>query len=547
MKYKNIVFLLMLLWQSNGFAQAIFETNKLVYASGEDAWFYVDNTGNQEKVMYVSLHTSANTLVKGEIYKLDHEFQATGAFYLPDTLPSGEYCIYAYTQAMLKDNSFIRKNIYLVNRFGEKEAFITEQGKIRKSFTDTSNTFSIGPFAKDQCLSVFTNYTKNKASGTFTVKNNSTDTLQGVLNISYSSGLDKCIQQLNVNEVGENHVEETLCVEQKGMTLKGKITDKNGIALAGKNVLLSFQGKSLAIKTALTDSKGAFTFLLPDFYGSRTVFVSVYEPIVNVPVEGFVLEVDPKWMGLEKPTLGTVENWLPDLDSLRANLITVEKAYGQNFTDTIIPLDTLGWQHRICGVPSFSVNTADYISFSTFYEMVNEIVPLLRIKYNNKTPYLYYYDNERNVGFENPFVWVDGVPLHALGAIRNWGTNKVESIKLQVRQRVVGSMAFENGMVMVNTRNHDFWGKESQLGVVAIKLQGFSLQKKHKPLLEKEESLPDFRQTILFSNLTIYPGEEVNLPFLPSLLEGDFIFQFTGANQNQIIKKAKGSLSLEKI
>lgn len=116
-----------------------------IYNSGDDIWFkaYVINPSDNRlsevtNNLHVELIAQDSVIVMNRTLRIEGGI-GNGDFILPDSIPSGEYRIRAYTNHMRNyyDNFFFIREIKIINPYDEVEGYVQDKQKI-KNKTDIS-------------------------------------------------------------------------------------------------------------------------------------------------------------------------------------------------------------------------------------------------------------------------------------------------------------------------------------------------------------------------------------------------------------------------
>tara|TARA_R110002051_G_scaffold269806_1_gene330062 strand:- start:29022 stop:30776 length:1755 start_codon:yes stop_codon:yes gene_type:complete len=514
-----------------------------------------DNTGllsDVSKIAYLKLVNENEEIVLNQKIKLING-KGNSNFFLPSTIPSGNYKLIAYTKWMLNNgNSYFYSNdITIVNPYTSNQAVfrnknvgITEDSSIITSKTE-NNTIANSALSID--LGENTYATRQPINLKITAS-----TVEGLGNYSISVrkvdelGTKETLSSLNFkNSYPEkSKVDHLILPELRGELFVGELSASNdSLSIKNKSVALSFPGKDYLFKTATSDANGRFYANVEEDYTAEDVYVQV----MNNPFNEFEISLSSEEalnLSNLKFNKFTIHRDMETLIQERSIYNQIENAYYSSKPDTIL----IGKPNmRFYGEGTMNYVLDEYTRFSSIKETFVEVVEHVWIQQNKEG------QNEFHVRPIAPFVetgklplvFVDGILVQDHERLINLSSAQVESINISRNQHFYGTRAFQ-GVVDVVTFKSNFYENYYTPSMLSQKLfkpnesKNYYEQSYEGNLKESNKRLPDFRYQLLWTP-TIKMAEKVeNITFYSSDITGEFevsLEGFTNAGLPVSLKK----------
>jgi hypothetical protein len=290
--------------------------------------------------------------------------------------------------------------------------------------------------------------------------------------------------------------------EYYGHIVNGKIVnvtnDKPVSYTAG---YIAIPGKSIKLRTALSDSAGDIKFELINFYGSKEMVtetdtyrdsnyrVEISSPFSDnysgKPVPSFLISSSDNTAISDKNIYSQVQN-----------VYAGDKLNQFKKPD----LDTIPFY----GKPDATYLLDDYTRFSTLEEVLREyVLPVLVRKRDGRFHLPVFNEPNRDVFSDDPLALVDGVPVFDLNRLMTYDPLSIRKLDVITKKYDLGPLFFD-GIVSFTTYNGDFGGFEPDPKSTSINYEGLLLERKfYFPSYlsdeEKNSRVPDFRNLLYWS------------------------------------------------
>jgi len=552
----SVLLQIALLTKGSGNVFVYLQTDRFCYVSGDLAFIKIYHWENSNAIqinqtVYVDLVSSDSLFICGELLELSHGM-ASGYFTLPDTLQTGKYDFRVYTDRSKMDSNPVlaRTHLYISNRFGKNEILYYnsdstgEMGSNLNRSSDTIHPNALCSLTLKQDTVQVRKKVNLELDASFL---DGADAIRASLTVKPVSSIEQRVENENsrITDVfdKESIVASTVKPKQKlfrGVNIQGTlVNDSTGEPVSNAVVFLSFQDTILRFKYDLTDAKGNFKFTLTHAYGNRTAFLTAFKYPDLVPLEHVRFQIHDNFL---QPVLSStgekkMSGYHASSDTLNVLKSIISKAYQYQyfeFTETPL-LDTFSYeQHYFAGRFNDVVFPDDYVTLPDFVEVAREILPFVRYKKSGGKFRFSVLDGINNTVRREPLVLVDGIPLLDINKIADWGTLKIKRVEVRAEPRFYGDLFFDNGIILIWTKEHNFWALNStdanrEISIqfyepsISIKFPDYSVQHNY--------NLPDFRQTLYWNpDIQIDKNKSVNLEFYSSDEKGTFEIIFEGVS-----------------
>lgn len=425
------------------------------------------------KIAYVELIGENGTVIFRQKIGLENG-TGQGDFFIPVSVPSGNYKLIGYTQWMMNwgEESFFQGDVSILNPYTNvQKPFLADQD----ASGATENTPSIhlegGQKSKSVSsknggkveLALVGDTLSKREKVTMVMRSMDDESSFGRFSISVRR-YDSLYHLERANSIGfkeelDQSSEELLSPknvlpEIRGDLFSGTIgTDKPLLSLADQKVLFSMAGEEYDLKVLTTNEKGDFSFSLNNQYTSDTAVFQVlgherenytitlkeklYPDYSHFTFKKFALQPEMEKVILERSIHNQVEN-----------------AYFSAKPDTVKTAKK--------GIPFYGTNATvyhldDYTRFPTFKETIVEIVsniwvtrdksgkPTLRMGAKNSSSY--------KIGYQ-PLVIVDGHVLQDFDKLIQYDARNIKTISITKDLYMIGGRIFQ-GILDVETFEND--------------------------------------------------------------------------------------------
>lgn len=538
--------------------------NTSLLFSGEYLYYKVYNLNcesnelsNLSKIAYVELvDEDMQSIFKHKIRLVKSAGQSD--FFIPATVPSGNYKLLGYTQWMKNGNqdNFFQGDIAIINPYqSNQERILLEedtlklktsvQAKHKSILTEgvgTNNWKSDG-FEKDifnkRSKVVFSlkNFFDNYSEGTYSLSVRRIDTITTPIRPTSKKEFSKPGQQ-KTNDFWKEPNNRMFYPELRGELILGKITPKDSISSINNiEVAISIPGKEgHELKVINTDEDGRFYVNLEKEYNGTQAIVQVlgenrhnYNIVLDHGQSTNYPEMTFNKFGI------TPE--MEDIILERSVHNQIENGYFQIKSDTLKQVSPIEQSYEnIMTV----YNLDDYTRFSTISETLVEVVELVWATKTQKGGTFYVkehnYDTFLSPEF-SPLIIVDGILIQDQDHLLEYNARNVKSISFLRSKYVVGQKIFQ-GVLMVDTIDRDY--KSPELGEHIITVNLFKPEPDKKYYKQRYDETEggktvktlDFRYQLLWEPNLDVSSENEEVIFFTSDIVGDYELIIEGFTSN---------------
>jgi hypothetical protein len=564
------LFFLLLFWTTSLTAQQIMpveqvllHTDRQLYAAGETIWFKVflflgneDRLSDKSKVVYLELLNEQDVPV-AQLKILLQDGQGEGSIVLPESVPNGQYRLWAYTLAMRNYSSehFGQQLIYLVN----------PRQPILKNSADAKGILpSFRPEASQRQISAArrlnieidgagTSFTQ-RAPVTLEIQCTGPDGNPQVADLSVSVALKSpALMPIFDSEAPVFPILEPAVgeypLEEKGMVLRGRvINEQSGQGAPGIDLLLAFPGKRAVVYSAITDSAGRFSVTLPHLFGLKQLVIQFQEK----PARPLKIMLEEQFEQRPAKEVGNPRVLSQEWEAL-ANATGVNAQVGAAYQVFEPPArfgeDNLFEEVSFFGKPHRTFLLDDYTRFP-LPEFFFEVVPEVKIRGKYGEEQLSVTDREGDIITQyQPLLLVDGVPVLD------------QRTFLQINNKLIKSAEVIQSLIWLNPGK--FGGlvqlQSFEADARCFNLPETALQRSYLTLLprrlfeqpdypaEKEREIPDFRNT-LYWNARVKTNENgrATVSFSTSDVIGDYEIRVEAVSKKGYMGSGREKLLVEK-
>ncbi|MCD0468248.1 hypothetical protein [Flavobacterium sp. JAS] len=482
--------------------------NKSTILSDISEMAYIEIINNQKESVFKNKVRLKNGLGSGD-------------YFIPTTLPTGNYKIIAYTSWMLNNtqNNFSETDITIINPFQENINMIVDNAD-KKSNNDADET-------KNSINKTILGINKEKYSKREKASLIIPKTLESG-NYFLSIRKIDSIPALSDNKNGTINLylkqDLTVLPETRGEIVTGHISSKIANSdLSYKIVTLSIPGKNFIFKTTKTDRNGKFIFIID----KQTNTSDSYFQLSESDRENYSITIDkepsPDLSNLVFSNRTTISSKNLKAIQERSLATQIENVYFSQKKDSIIEsTDTAVFFESI----EKKYNLDDFDRFRTFKETIIEIVTELSFKDYNQVPSLYLADTRYNViqTSEPCVVLVDGLQIQDMNALYNYNAYQIQSISVVSAPYYYGPKLF-NGIVSIITKNKDFatiYSDKNILKTTILRPEPTKLYYTPKYESNTANRIPDYRYQLLWKPNIRLQNTEIIVPFYISDISGNF-------------------------
>lgn len=473
------------------------------------------NTSTISKMGYVEMVDATGKRIFKHKLRLENGL-GQGDFFLPPTVPSGNYKLLGYTQWMTngEKNHFFHQDISVVNPYQENQDAILVMpagedmpvGSIAESATNTnveSSLLSIdlpsNSYGKRGLVALKLNGLKSETSyGNYSV---SVRKIEGIGNASTKMNAVDYKNTYKNSVVNNNKAGKIIALpELRGELISGQITS-NGSPASNVDVAFSVPGRDYLFMVANTNSDGLFYINLNKEYDQENAYAQVLnETPANYEIK-FIESPSVATSGMDfhrfKITKAEKEAILE-----RSIYNQVENGYFTVKTDNVEDAPSI---QPFYGKPSGVYNLDDYTRFPTIRETLVEVVDDAWVKNTgggNAVFQVRSQDFSTNIN-ALPLVMVDGIIIQDHNDLVDDVAKKIQRISILKDQYYLGSQVFQGVIDMETVKGnfHETYYKNYLRSVRLFKAQPEKAYYKPVYSLDQEtktKRIPDFRDQLFW-------------------------------------------------
>lgn len=188
------------------------------------------------------------------------------------------------------------------------------------------------------------------------------------------------------------------------------------------------------------------------------------------------------------------------------------------------------------GVEMITINLADYINLSSFREVINEIVPSVRLKENNNQYRFTLFDDKAQISYENPLVLLDHIPVTDINELIKIHPAQIEKIEVMNHPYILGDYTIW-GLIVISTKTDNFGGIKLPEESAFLNYQTLQNTASFVPLefcdkLRETTSLPFFSTLLYWDPSCNSDSNTKTISFYTSDDQGEFDVIVRGVKSN---------------
>ncbi|WP_350285656.1 hypothetical protein [uncultured Croceitalea sp.] len=509
------------------------------------------NLSDISKIAYVELVGEKQNVVFKQKINLSDGL-GEGDFFIPVSVPSGNYKLIAYTKWMKNwgIGDFYQSNLVILNPYtNAQKTFLSDA--LTQSADTTSQYSSKKPSTSNKInyLNIINLGTdKNVYRKREKVSLNLRSLRNNLIDMgNYSLSVRK-VNELNnsssspimpIGKVFEESSSQPIenmffLPELRGNLVSGKIVaiDSSSI-VKNQKVIFSVPEKNYQLRVVTTNERGEFYFSLDETYEGENGMFQVW----GNNSEGFKILLDDE-TSIDYANLSfdkfRLEPAMKETIAKRSIHNQIENAYFSKKPDTI---RTIEKQKVFSGENVVSYLLDDYTRFPTVKETFVEVVSDVWISEGkNSDEYAFtvrgVYSSDYQTAYK-PLIIVDGIVLQDFKSLMDYGARKIKTVNVVRNKYVIGAQIFQ-GIIDIETFDNDFNLVMNNANVKTVVLDRPSAKKKYFKQVYTEEQIedysviPDFRHQLLWQPNIQFEGESMEIEFYTSDVSGAFEITLEG-------------------
>lgn len=475
-------------------------TDRSIYITGEQIQFSASiydsestTTSVESLILYCELVTPDGSIIANYKYLFTNSI-AEGCLKIPGDLLTGVYYVRAYTK--------------LMRTYGPQ---FYEYRQIRIINPDKLEVLSIEN-GRDIQEQQFTQVSENEINDLLLVSfEKSAYAPRDTISLSYKqvNGSSGRIKSMCLSIVPENSKSPVLLQsttaktfitgkeyypETRGLSLAGKLTEANSaVPVIDKKVNLSVIGQGRDFMVARSDTAGRFFFALPDYYGTRDLFLCAEK----TPSKAVKIWVDNDFctapFRLPSPEFSLTEQERATVLAMVQNI-----QISSHFQDSKKP-DSLASNEKMIafyGKPTTILYIDKYIQLPSLEEYFNELPSQVKVRKRKGESY-FAVQGSTEVSIYDPLVLIDWVAVDEPAKILAVSPQNIARIEVVNEDYVKGAEIY-GGIISIISRKGDFAGVDLPSTGIFVKYNMLADTKYVKKSNYTPANQPDARNTILW-------------------------------------------------
>ena len=511
------------------------------------------NASDLSKTAFVELIGEDGSSVFHHKIKLE-KGEGQGDFFLPTSVPSGNYKLVGYTNWMKNlENNFFEADMTIINPYKGDQRKLLEAGELQGSILPSFASEAEAEAHGSDLLSLRLDQESfgNRKQVRLILVPLKNEISKANLSVSVRK-MDRLRQQERKtaeafsedSEVSARNTDSVYLPHLRGQLISGRILpvdNSSSAALGNKKVALSIPSEKTFPEISATNSEGRFFFNLDTEMRNPDAVVEV----LGQQREEFKVELD-QTSGIDVSKLNfseyTLTKEMRDLIVERSLYNQIENAYFGVKPDT---LETAAAEEVYFDGAILNYDLDAYTRFKTVPETFVEIVNSAWITTNATGEKVF-----RVRGLQNnltmgvlPLVVVDGVIVQDHSSLINFDAGRIKNIGI-IRDKIFLGPEIFQGAVVVETIDKNFQEYYAPEYARRVQLMQPQVQKSYFQQVYSDETnnsrIPDFRYQLLWKPDLQLGTEEETLEFFTSDVDGTFevvVEGFTADGQPVFLRK----------
>lgn len=324
-----------------------------------------------------------------------------------------------------------------------------------------------------------------------------------------------------VNYLQPSRINNAWLPDYRGVTISGKVTNKlSKEPQADVDLYIATISDYPQLHIYHTNAKGEFISSLKHVEGAQNMFLCVRDEnesklkiFVNKDYSGDMPDYVFSPLMLDTSSTSFIKSLYisAQLDQHFNQDVTIAKP-----SDTLKPIRFTR--------PKIIIAIDDYIQLPSLKDVINELVPYVRVRQNKSISYLSVVDEMAQKTYEDPLVLLDNIPIFNIDALLNVDPNTIRHISVINRTVVYGDQLLQ-GIVMFESNTDNFGNIELPVSSTFFEFNAgqageIFAERKYDIPENKNERIPDFRNTLYWNSAVNFVNSESTVSFYTSDEEG---------------------------
>jgi hypothetical protein len=510
-------------------------SDRNLYVAGEKIFFSAfihnkDRIDNSEvsHVLYCEIVTSDGSKISAGKYMIENSF-AYGNLLIPSDITTGTYYLRAYTKFMRNEGpgGYYYSRIKIVNANRTEVQAVAADDVMSEEFL-AANDLKIG----DSLFIISSDKLRYASRDTVIISFKSKGTIHNQWKgLSVSVVPEFSIFNGNINLTENIQSEKSIIYfpETKGISITGKLSDnKTGNAMPDTRVNLSIIGKGRDFMAMKTDTEGRFYFALPDYSGTRDLFLCAEntgnsEPKllvdndfckipIHIPTSTFALSPNERTAAYNMAINLQLEEYF------RVDTIKDEDGYATE-------------EHAFYGKPNEVLYIDNYVQLPTLEEYFNGLPTLVKVRKRQGEKYFKILGPQTDLTEFDPLVMVDLVAIVDPTKILAIPPSNISRIEIVNGLYVKGDQTY-GGIINIISKRGDFAGIDLPSSGIFINYGFYSEEKQSQQAKQLRKHSPDTRNTIFWEpHLMLNQDNTSKVSFMTSDTPGRYKIILSGIDE----------------
>jgi hypothetical protein len=477
-------------------------TDRSIFIAGEQIQFsasvFTNNVTDeavQSRILYCELVTPDGKVIANNKYLLSNSL-AGGWILIPGDLLTGTYYVRAYTKLMRTNGpeTYEYKQIRIINP--HREEILTPENK---SNSPIQQFLQVKDEDLNDLMSVSVDKTvyapRDTINLTYELTNGSLVRIKSMC-MSVVPESSKSLLCSKPASQGQLKAGSEYYPETRGISLVGKLTESTSqIPVVDKKVNLSIIGEGRDFMAARTDTGGRFFFALPDYYGTRDLFLCAEKTpskIVKIWIDNDFCTTPFR---LPSPVFSLNEQERQVVQNMAQNLQIRKRFTNDNVADSLNPIIKT---NAFYGKPTTTIILDKYISLPTLEEYFNELPSQVKVRKRKGEPYFAIQSSgTANLSFYDPLVLVDWVAVDEPAKILAASPQNISRIEVVNEDYIKGGQTY-GGIISFISKKGDFAGIDLPSAGLFVNYHFLSENQCDENFTYGSTNIPDVRNTVLW-------------------------------------------------
>lgn len=463
--------------------------------------------------------------------------QGQGDFFVPTTVPSGNYKLIGYTRWMKNGsmNLFFQEDVSIINPYQVNQDAILPDLAEKVAIGETKHMPAIEEdkrfvlstdkktYAKKSKVTVgLQNFRGAAGYGNYTVSVRKKEDFKDANKHTPESYIEWHQKQAASADIFYDEIR--FAPELDGELIKGQISSKEPTtSVINKKISISIPGEDFQLKVVQTDSSGVFHVNInKDYTESKALF-----QVLEAAKEAYTIKIERE-ESMDYTSLKFHKFYInPEMQAAivkRSVHNQIENGYFTIKPDTL-RLDLLNDPYG--GAFVETIKLEEYTRFNTLDETIVELVPNVWTKKNKEDVKVFKvrsFDETYEESEYDALVYIDGVFIVNPEEVLDFDTRKVVTVNtVREKYRIGGKYYF--GMVNVVTNEGNYFDLFKDDNITQFTLDSPRPVKNYfnqMHMVDSEKKIPDFRDQLLWKPTVPFEGKDLALSFYTSEVSGEY-------------------------